>query len=98
MKKRLIILTVLVVAAIVAALVCPHEPRYQGRSLTGWLQMADDMERTNPAPLGTMREPQLALRHIGAAAVPHLLRMARARDSGWQHTVEKWLGVIPYDW
>jgi len=82
-------------AMLLLGLVCylvfrlPREPVYQGKALSVWLQTynsASGPGRGSPA----WKETDDALRHIGTNAIPLLLRMLRARDSGLKLRLVAW--------
>jgi len=82
-------------AMLLLGLVCylvfrlPHEPVYQGKALSVWLQTynsASGPGRGSPA----WKETDDALGHIGTNAIPLLLRMLRARDSGLKLRLVAW--------
>lgn len=61
----------------------PDEPTHNGRPLSEWIERLGD---PNDKP-GQVRAEE-AIRTIGAAAVPHLLRKLRARDSSLKEQIE----------
>ena len=88
MKKKLLILTVALVAAAGLAVVVvisrtePAEPQYDGKPLSYWLikglvpgEGNYDTDRKNA---------EAALAQFGTNAIPYLLRMLRARDSKYK--------------
>ena len=71
------------------------EPVYQGKALGVWLQTYDPASgpgRGSPA----WKQTDDALRHIGTNAIPLLLRMLRARDSGLKLTLVAWAQKQPF--
>jgi hypothetical protein len=76
MKPRGIILTV--VLAVVVAMVLAiyfREPRYHGRTLSGWLR--ESQVKWNEGGDEAARPAVNAVRHIGVRGIPTLLRMMR---------------------
>ncbi len=72
----------------------PHEPVYQRRPLSNWL----DQYGTNhwSARHGDLEhEAETAIRQIGAKAVPTLLNMMSARESPFKTNI---LGHVPKSW
>jgi HEAT repeat protein len=63
----------------------PHEPSYQGRTLTEWLQKTEAQYYYFPDS-----ESVSAIRHIGSKAVPTLLSYASAKDSQLKKSILKW--------
>jgi hypothetical protein len=59
--------------------ITPKEPSYQGRTLTQWLESGLP---SNPILSRNILPPesQMAVKEIGANAIPTLLRMVQARD------------------
>jgi HEAT repeat protein len=59
-------------------IVCTHQPRYRGRTLTSWLQQCFDTSLDETQKLA---EAHQAIRAIGARkAVPELLKLVEAKD------------------
>lgn len=93
---RRILLGVLV--AVLAGGACwqairPHEPVYQGKTLTAWLEQYTGNGGpvpTNPTE-STRAQAAKAVRHIGTNGIHCLLRMAAAEDS----PVQKWFVRLP---
>jgi HEAT repeat protein len=57
------------------------EPRYQGRTLTSWLEQCANTIPEDPQQNRPLTEAQLAIRAIGAEKVlPYSMRMIRAKD------------------
>jgi hypothetical protein len=86
-KKRLIILitSVLVLAVGIDLLALrSHDPIYQGKSLSAWLQGYQYADR---AP--QHKEADEAVQHIGTNAIPTLLRMLRSKDSAFTVKLRK---------
>lgn len=80
MKKPGARLVVFVAAAVLAVVVIllPHEPRYQGRTLTSWLQQYYDGSMMDTQQVA---EARLAVQAIGAKqAVPVLMRLVMTKD------------------
>lgn len=84
-KKRIIIVTGLLLALIVGSLLWrasgPPEPVFEGRTLTSWLDHHVPTSAASP-PYGSpgWKKADEAIRHIGTNAIPTLLEMIRARD------------------
>lgn len=80
MKRKAAIIYVAACAGAVVGLlwicVTPHEPTYEGRALSSWM---DDYQNS---PDGAKRgRAEAAIQQIGANGLPTLLRMAGAKDS-----------------
>ena len=83
--RFIIAVTVLVIAVVATLFVFalwPHEPSYQGHSLSWWLEQRGMGLKNDP---GT-----LAIRQIGTNALPTLLRLIRTRDSPFKQFVMTW--------
>lgn len=81
--RRRIALVIVFTGVILAVLLTlgPHEPRYEGRSLSAWL--ADlDLESAKPQV-----KPVQALRAIGTNAFPWLRGMLVCRDPIWARAI-----------
>lgn len=102
MKKRLFILIVLVLGFVI---VTTHlsEPRYQGKSLTEWIEKAQnaynhyvltqnnpDNER-HPEQNPEWRECQTAVKAMGSSTIPLLLKWIQAEDSAPKIKLIRWL-------
>jgi len=93
-RRITILLAVLLFGAVTVYFVRPHEPRFEGRSLSQWITAADNtyfvfrrQNLTNAEYLAALH----AVKSIGTNAVPTLLGWARAKDSGLKHNVLCWL-------
>ena len=76
------------------------EPRYEGKPLSEWLQLAE--QRSRPHNTAAVLRAEAAVRNIGARAVPALLRMFKAElglshrlRGTWNRTVNS---VAPPAW
>jgi hypothetical protein len=80
MKKRMFIGLLVVIGGILAGqavnALLPHEPVYQGRRLSAWLEDLDPVQ-----PKEVRARARDAIRQIGTNAVPMLMDWFRARDS-----------------
>src|SRR5438445_4670055 len=81
----------------------PHEPSYQGKSLSAWLAEANQRKELGDpfAEIVIDTPPARAIRAMGKDALPALLRMAATRDTPLRNTIEnfsinnEWLGIHP---
>ncbi len=86
-EMRKLFLAGLVVAALVGLawlVLRPHEPVYQGKTLSFWMVGYDGGRYNRAHPKGpppTLLDANEAIRQIGTNAIPTLLRMLRERDS-----------------
>jgi len=80
MRRRIVIpAVVLLVGGVIVLMLRSGEPRYQGRTLTSWLQQCADSTLMETQRL---TEAQTAIRAIGAQkALPELLKLVKTRDS-----------------
>ncbi|MDB6019136.1 MAG: domain containing protein [Pedosphaera sp.] len=62
-----------------------REPKYQGRTLSGWLELG---ARGVPKAGDNVQE---AMRHMGTNSLPFLLEMVRAKDSAAKKKVTEWV-------
>jgi len=67
--------------AIIAYLILPHEPRYQGRALSAWLAELD-LESSHP-----QNKAAEAVRSIGTNALPWLRRMLITEGPLWERAM-----------
>ena len=84
----------LIIAALVFAATRPHEPRYQGKKLSAWLEEID----FNDWPQQNSAELQFALRRMGTNTLPFLLSRLRLRNSDAKLKLAEWAGkqhVLP---
>ena len=88
-KKGIILLT----GAIVVVGLCfvvfgdrESQPEYQGRSLSSWLAVYDDLDPT------TFEQAEEAVLHIGTNALPCLLRWIQYEPPAWRASLK---GVVP---
>src|SRR5262245_36079920 len=58
----------------------PHEPRYEGRSLSAWLA---DLDLESPK---SQEKPAQAVRAIGTNALPWLRKMLVSKSPVWERT------------
>ncbi|MDB6067666.1 MAG: repeat-containing protein [Pedosphaera sp.] len=90
MRKRFRILFALIALAVVGgivwAVIYSHEPVYQGKGLSAWLEDLDD---PHPGPKKDRAEE--AVRHIGRDAMPEIIRILKRRDSSLKERSMKWL-------
>ena len=95
-RLRLILLLLLVVIGVLLAfqLFENREPRYQGRSLTQWLEGYSDGVASvdDPNLRGRIDESRDAVRHIGTNAVPFLLKKLSARETPVERRLKKLAG------
>src|SRR5579872_267517 len=84
-RNRILILGVVIIAlAGFAWLVLkPHEPVYQGRPLTVWLEAYFNSMSATPdkRDLVQLQNQSAAISRIGTNGIPTLLRLAQAKDS-----------------
>src|SRR2546422_9380035 len=62
-------------------LVYPPEPAYLGKPLSAWVRQFSTKYLGGVPPKSAAEEAQRAIQHIGAEALPILLRQMRASDS-----------------
>jgi hypothetical protein len=100
MRKRFQIILTLVVIALLAALAWqvqrPHQPVYQGKTLSTWLD-----QYSNPTPLKSRDAAQTAIQTIGTNAIPILLKMIRTHDFPLERNLIKLVrkqSLIPIRW
>ena len=76
-RKRLALVLLTVIAGVVAyGLLNPNnEPKYQGRSLSDWLDEYQDSRRYENG------DPAIAVRNIGTNALPYLVKWISSRSS-----------------
>jgi hypothetical protein len=93
-------ITLTLAAAIRLLFFAAAEPRYEGKTLSEWLQLAE--QRSRPHNTAAVLRAEAAVRNIGARAVPALLRMFTAEDGlryrlgrTWNRTVN---AVAPPVW
>lgn len=94
-KTWWIITTVLVIALlglITNAMLAASEPKYAGKSLSAWLKVYNQ----NPAVLTITNEADDAVRKIGTAGIPTLLRLLQARDSSFKLRVVGLAQKLPF--
>ena len=85
MKPRRAWLFVVLLAALAIVILLGREPRYQGRSLTSWLQQSWDTPLMETQRLA---EAQNAIRSIGPKQVlPKLLKLVRSEDDPISMTI-----------
>jgi tetratricopeptide (TPR) repeat protein len=92
-RKRILIILLLLVAAVggtIYLLLPPPEPSYKGKPLAFWLRQFQEL------PSSDAEDPKIiecreAIRTIGAAGIPTLLRMLRAKDSMLRLKIMEWL-------
>src|SRR6266853_932454 len=72
----------LIVAGLITGyFVMPHEPRYEGRSLSAWLA---ELDLESPK---AQDKPVEALRAIGTSSFPWLRRMLRSEGPIWERAM-----------
>jgi hypothetical protein len=95
-RLRLILLLLLIVIGVGLAfqLFENREPRYQGRSLTQWLEgYSDDVASVDDTNrMARIAESRDAVRHIGTNAVPFLLKKLSARETPIERRLKKLAG------
>ncbi|MDB6110081.1 MAG: repeat-containing protein [Pedosphaera sp.] len=84
------ILLVAILGGLVWELLRAREPAYQGKSLSAWL--AEAYERGTYISDLTDPEARMAIRAMGSNALPALLSMVGARDSGFRKALLQWSG------
>src|SRR5688572_5701337 len=93
MSKRLRTIVLIVAAALALGLVvlvfANREPIYQGEPLSYWV-----FEHPTLSP-AERQERRMALSSIGKAAVPHLIRWLKERDSQGKLTLWRTFGNVP---
>ena len=92
-RRHLIIVAAMLLGVALTAFFWPHEPFHQGHSLSFLLERLGRDYSTNYgpaaltkahlAPLSDTNEAVVAVRAIGAAALPHLLKRLQAGESRW---------------
>ncbi len=96
-KKRHILqagLVIAVVCGLVGLALRPREPRYEGKTLSIWLdQYGSNHWMHHDGDLD--KEAQAALQHMGTNAAPNLLKMMSSRESSFKTNV---LGRVPQSW
>lgn len=92
MKRRifLIALLVAVLGALAWFVLHPHEPVYEGKSLSFWLERYESTEIAGATSQEHFQAEQ-AVRHIGTNALPTFLRLLRARDHRLTVRFGEWL-------
>jgi hypothetical protein len=91
----------LFVAIVIIYLCTPNEPRYQGRTLTQWIDSAPSQmsgyfgARSLSAPLDPWAAATNAMQQMGPDAVRWLVKWSGTRDSKLQTTVIRWLNSRP---
>jgi hypothetical protein len=98
MKARATVITALILVmlgALLWILLNPgeREPVYQGKTLTYWL--SDFWPGRNPTP-EKVEQDKLAVRQIGANAIPTLLKWISARDGPIKQKVVTWISRHPW--
>lgn len=84
--RRWHIVALLLGAAAVLVLVwwrSPGDPRHKGKTLSEWLEQADDLSYVEEPP-AEVREAKEAIREMGPRAVPALVSMVAAENSAWK--------------
>lgn len=76
----IVILTVCVLAAIAAVAFWPGEPRYDGKTLSDWLQVYEYGRLGDFTFAESQKRAELALSHIGASALPWLVNWIQFED------------------
>jgi hypothetical protein len=101
-KKRLVLVATLFVGVsgfLGWLLLRPHEPVYQGKTLTAWLDQygSNQWIFRNPDSHPPKGDPEAesAIRHIGANLIPVYLNMISTRSSSFKTNL---LGRIPNSW
>ena len=80
-RRILVALAVALAVAAIAFTLVPHEPKYEGRTLTEWIK--DSGPRRNPDP--SQARAVEAVRHIGTNALPWLIKWINAKEPrDWQ--------------
>ena len=85
-KKALIVTAILGAAFALFFLLWPPEPKYQGRSVSEWL---DDLAARKKTPYYE------AMRHIGTDAVPYAVRNLALNDSRWHSKYSSFWDELP---
>jgi hypothetical protein len=92
-RHRLMLLLIIVLPACILALYLHHnrEPRYEGRTLTQWLE---DIDHTATFHSPTDKFPAArshAIKQIGTNAIPFLLKKLAARDTAFEKSMKSLL-------
>ncbi len=81
-KRTLVSLSALMAIGIAVWIFLPGQPRYQGKSLGGWLRSLDQSPlQFRGLVVDTNHPAAQALLHMGSEAVPYLVKELRAADS-----------------
>ena len=80
-RKIALVLALIIAVLTTAYFVMPHEPRYEGRSLSGWLA---ELDLNSPK---AQDKPMEAIRQIGTNAFPWLRRMLRSEPPIWERAM-----------
>jgi hypothetical protein len=100
MTKRsvAISLAAFLIAGVIIYLCTPKEPRYQGRTLTQWLQLSTEDSRflyifAGSPPDSEFLRTQAAVQAMGTNAIPFLLKWSYASDSKIGGKIISWLNA-----
>ena len=86
----LLVLALLLAAGTVAYLCIPSEPRYEGRSLSSWIDTGLNSYRSVPGS-EEWQAANNAVVQIGTNGIPWLLKWASTKDSKTQSTTISWI-------
>jgi hypothetical protein len=92
MRSRIALAVVLagLITGLAYVVLRSQEPMYQGKPFTFWLQASITLDRMgNPQVLARRDEARRAVRRIGPAAAPVLVRLAAAKDTGFREFLLK---------
>src|ERR1700722_8005242 len=92
----LLVLTLLLAAGTVTYLCLPEEPRYQGRTLSSWLERGTRdsiylVMLSGEEPSEDFEETRTAVRAIGTNALPFLIEWSLAHDSDAKENTVDWI-------
>jgi hypothetical protein len=86
-----IVVAVIVLGALAIAIFRAGEPRYQGRTLTEWIESAANNPDSDPE----RHEAENAVKQMAPDAIPWLLKWAQVRDSLPKAKLIDWLDRHP---
>lgn len=100
-KNRRILVAVLlpfVIGAFAYEVIRPHEPEFQGRRLTSWLayDMAHLSSLDSMATEAEQDQVRNAVRHIGADAIPVLMKLIQAKDGLFKQQLVQFTQRYPF--
>jgi hypothetical protein len=91
-RRRIVWMTLACGLVTLAAILAlrDREPRYEGRSLSEWIDLAGGVDPTIPEPAVAD-----AIRHIGTNALPWLVRWLRYEEPAWKRKGREMTGNWP---